>query len=418
MFRVIAASALAVCIPWSVAAAAQTAVGAAARPAAATDIEQAVRRALSTGALSRSAGASLAAARAARLQAGARPVDQVEVDAENLIGTNGIGGLEITAAYARTFERGGKREARIRVAEREIEVAQASALVRRMELAATVERAFADALIGDARLMAASSRLSIERTLAAEAERRVRGYKDPLFVRTRARARVTEAEIAVRAAQRDRDGRYALLAALIDADPETLRLDSADFLMPEPLSSRQLAAAELSLAQAEIARAEAAIALASSRSAGDLTIRGGLRYQHESNDVGLVAGVAIPIGAGRANRGNVERATAERDRLRYEAELLRAERARQVSALAITAESARAEARSINDDVLPRLQQALVEVRAGYSRGGFSFADIQDQARALFEARERLVDALVRHHEARVELDRLTGRFANLGNSQ
>lgn len=417
MFRFLAVSALAVSFPWSVSA--QVVAGSpASRGAVPVDVEQAVRMALGRATLSQSSEASFAAARAARLQAGVRPTDQVEVEAENIIGTDGINGLELTAAYARTFERGGKREARIALAERELGVAEANALVRRIELAATVERAFADVLIADARVMAAQSRLSIEDTLATEAERRVRGYKDPLFVRTRARARVAEAEIAATAAEREREARLSALANLIGVSASSLKLDTADFLMPRRVADRPLSAAELSLAAAQVARAEAAIALAQTRATGDVTIRGGLRYRYSGNDIGLLAGVAIPIGARRANVGNVERATAERDQLRYDAELLRAERTRQVTTLSATAEAARLEARSINDDVLPRLQQALQEVRAGYNRGGFSFADIQDQARALFEARERMVQALIRHHEARVELDRLTGRFAQFGGTQ
>lgn len=388
-------------------------------PAGRVSVDEAVARALGTNPAIGASRQSILAAEAGRIQAGVRPLDQLLVDVENPVSTNGVlRDTELTVALARTLERGGKRAARIALAEREIDVAEASALVRRLDLAQSVERAFVEALIADARTVAAASQLEIEKVLASEAERRVAGYKDPLFVRTRAGARVTEAEVNLRQAEAVRDGAYAALAVRIGAEPRALRLDEAGFLRPPAIDPASVARAEMELAAAEVARADALVALERARSTRDYTVRGGVRLARASNSVGVVGGVAIPLGAGRANRGNVERALAERERVRLDAEALRLERTRQIAALRAKAEAARAEARAIETDVLPRLERALNEVREGYNRGGFGFDDIQDQARALFEARGRMVDALVRHHETRVELDRLTGRFANLENDR
>lgn len=377
-------------------------------------LEQVVARALAANPALAASELSISAARFGRVQAGVRPIDQIEVDVENLVGTGGVlNRTEITAAYARTLERGGKRDARIALADREIDLAETSAMVRRLELASNVEQAFASALIADARLLATEDQLETERVLAAEAERRVSGYRDPLFVRTRAQARVAEAEVGVAAARRVRASAYNALAALIGVDPARLDLDAVGFLDP-PRADSGLAEPDLGLAAAEVARAEAAIALARTRATPDYTVRGGLRYTRETDDVGLVGGITIPFRTGRANAGNVERAQAERERIVFDAEATRLERLRRVTSLRGEVDGARLEVESIGETVLPRLEQALAEVRAGYNRGGFSFADIQDQARALFESRNRLLAALERHHNARVELDRLTGRFANL----
>lgn len=377
-------------------------------------VERVVARAFAANPALAAADAGISAARYGRVQAGVRPADQIDIDAENIAGTGGVlNRTEITAAFARTLERGGKREARIALADREIGVAEAAALVRRLELGAIVEQAFADALIADARLLATESQRDIERALAAEAERRVRGYKDPLFVRTRAQARVAEAEVGVAGAQRVRMSAYAALGGLIGADPARLDLDAVGFLGPVRAGAG-LAEPDLALAASDVARAEAAVALARTRATADYTVRGGLRYTRETDDLGLVGGITIPFRAGRANAGNVERAQAERARIALNAEATRLERLRRVAALRGAIEGARLEIEAVSETVLPRLEQALAEVRAGYNRGGFSFADIQDQARALFETRGRLVAALERHHNARVELDRLTGRFANL----
>lgn len=99
-------------------------------------VGQAVGRALAANPSLGASRQSILAAEAGRIQAGVRPLDQLEVEVENPVSTNGVlRDTELTVALARTFERGGKRDARIAVAEREIEVARAAALVRRLDLA-------------------------------------------------------------------------------------------------------------------------------------------------------------------------------------------------------------------------------------------------------------------------------------------
>lgn len=382
-------------------------------------VEQAIERALGSAPSLGAGEAAVAMARAGRVQAGVRPPDTVEVEAENFAGTGNYSVLEqaeITGTYSRLLERGGKRVARSALADRDIDVAQAGLAVRRVEIAVAVERAFAAALIAEANVTAAAAQLEIERVLAREAERRVKAYKDPLFVRTRSQARVSEAELGHAAATRLRDAALEALAAWWGGRGADVVLDGGDFLRPQPVGpqAEELAGADLALAEAEIARADAAITLERTRSTRDYTVGGGLRYLRQTDDVALLARVTIPLTKPRHNRGNVDRALAERERVALDAEATRFVRSRQVATLRREAESARLEVMGIANEVLPKLDLALAQVREGYNRGGFSFADVQDQARAVFEARRRMVDALARHHNARVELDRLTGRFARL----
>ncbi|MBU0868643.1 MAG: hypothetical protein KJ876_10995, partial [Alphaproteobacteria bacterium] len=77
-------------------------------------------------------------------------------------------------------------------------------------------------------------------------------------------------------------------------------------------------------------------------------------------------------------------------------------------------EEARHEADAIQGQVLPLAEEALSEVRFGYQRGFFSFADLAAAQTASVDAAMRTVDAAREYHEAKVELDRLTGRFSNL----
>ena len=168
-------------------------------------IEQAIARAMAATPLERAGDAAADAARAARMQA-------VTVEGENLVGSGAYNVLrqaEITATYSQPLEARAKREARVALADRELDVVAATRRLTRLELAATVQRAFLDVQIAEAAVAVAETRLGVEREMQREALRRVRGYKDPLFVETSASARVTQARLNLTEAQARREGARA-----------------------------------------------------------------------------------------------------------------------------------------------------------------------------------------------------------------
>src|SRR3546814_7350448 len=120
------------------------------------------------------------------------------------LGTGGFSVLEqpeVTVTYEQRIERGGKREARLAYASRGLDLAEAQARLRRLELAQQVQRAFIDVQIADQLVWISERRLETERQLQPEALRRVRGYRDPLFGETQAPARGPSAELDTQPAQ-------------------------------------------------------------------------------------------------------------------------------------------------------------------------------------------------------------------------
>ncbi len=358
-------------------------------------LEQAVARASEAAPLLKADDAGIAAARAGRMQAGVRPNPSVTLEAENFVGSGSYDVFrqaEITATYSQPIERGGKRDARIALAERDVGVAQASAKVNRLELAAMGERAFRDVLIADEMVTIAEYRLFVERGMEREALRRVRGYKDPLFVETRAAARVAQAQIGVDHASARRRAAREALAGFWGGKGETLEVEGE--LMRGGAMAPPLAAADQELADARVARASAAVTVEQSSKVPDYTVNGGTRFLRGTNDVALVAGVTIPLGRFDRNQGNIERAQAERLRLELTAEAHRLERLRRLASLRADAEAARNRAQAIDAEVYPRAAKALAQVREGYARGGFTFRDMQDAADAILTAQDRWLAAI------------------------
>ena len=375
-------------------------------------LEGAVAKSAAATPLLRAGEAGIAAARAGRLQADVRPNPVVIIEGENLVGSgryNVLGQAEITATYSQPIERGGKRAARVLLADRDIGVAEASARVARLELASAVERAFLDVVIADYVAQIAETRLTIELEMQREALRRVRGYKDPLFVETRAAARVAQARIGVSAAATRQRSSRAALAAFWGESGEALTV-KGDLLTGVPATSK-IAAADLALAEATTARAAAAVTVEETRRIQDYAVSGGARFLRGTNDIAAVAGITIPLGRFDRNQGAIERAQAERLRIELTAEAGRLDRLRRLASLGADAAAARTQAQAIVTEVYPRTTKALQQVRAGYARGGFSFRDMQDAADAILRAQDEWLEAITKYRDLKTDIDRLTGRF-------
>ncbi|MEH6791335.1 TolC family protein [Parasphingorhabdus sp.] len=375
-------------------------------------LNQAVAKALEAAPLLRAEEAAIAAARAGKVQADVRPNPSVTVEAENFVGTGPYSILrqaEVTATYNQSIERGGKRAARVALAEREIGVASASAEVTRLELAAAVQRSFLDILIAQQIEAIAKQQLSIEEGLQSEALRRVRGYKDPLFVETRAAARVAQAQIAVEQSQAQLRNARNALASFWGGNGDDL--DVVGELVLGGNQKIELAEADQALEEARVARASAAVMVEQTRKTQDYTVNGGTRFIKGSNDIALVAGITIPLGRFDRNQGNIERARAERLRLELTAEANRLDRLRRRASLGAEADRALSRAEAIKSEVYPRVAKTLAQVREGYNRGGFSFRDMQDAADAIIVAQDNWLTAMIEYRDLQTEIDRLTGRF-------
>src|SRR3546814_1880571 len=77
---------------------------------------------------------------------------------------------EVTVTYEQRIERGGKREARLAYASRGLDLAEAQARLRRLELAQQVQRAFIDVQIADQLVWISERRLETERQLQRSEE--------------------------------------------------------------------------------------------------------------------------------------------------------------------------------------------------------------------------------------------------------
>ncbi len=397
------AALLAATLVWATSASAQT-----------YTLEEAVRTAVANSPQGEATAARLDGLNAARSAADTNPAPTIDGTVEN-IGTPGFSQWQIDGTYNQRLERGGKRAARVRLAQGDIAVAGAEALVRRLDLASEVQALYVEAQAAALSLELARSRVEIAETLANEVQRRVDEARDPLFAGTRARTQLAEARVDLGLAEHAFEAALARLALLTGGDPRSIGVVTSGFLEAEEIAitTADLTPVDLAVFQARRERADANYRLQEANSRTDPTVFAGPRL-FGNGDVAVIAGFSLPLPNRALNRANIDRAAAEQRQVEADLAVERFQRRRQIALAAERVEEARHEAEAIQEQVVPGAEQTLREVRAGYNRGGFTFLDVSIAQTALHEARVRFVDALAEYHQAKVDYDRLTGRFIEL----
>ena len=397
------AALLAATLVWATSASAQT-----------YTLEEAVRTAVANSPQGEATAARLDGLNAARSAADTNPAPTIDGTVEN-IGTPGFSQWQIDGTYNQRLERGGKRAARVGLAQGDIAVAEAEALVRRLDLASEVQALYVEAQAAALSLELARSRVEIAETLANEVQRRVDEARDPLFAGTRARTQLAEARVDLGLAEHAFEAALARLALLTGGDPRSIGVVTSGFLEAEEIAitNADLTPVDLAVFQARRERADANYRLQEANSRTDPTVFAGPRL-FGNGDVAVIAGFSLPLPNRALNRANIDRAAAEQRQVEADLAVERFQRRRQIALAAERVEEARHEAEAIQEQVVPGAEQTLREVRAGYNRGGFTFLDVSVAQTALHEARVRFVDALAEYHQAKVDYDRLTCRFIEL----
>ena len=355
---------------------------------------------------------------AAVRQADVRPNPTVGLMVENLPtlgGGNIIDRTETTLSYEQRFERGGDRSARVSLARGEAALVQAEAAIRRLDRLEQVQRAWAEALGAQADLEIARERLALAERFQVEVQRRVDMARDPLFAGARAEAELAQAQIDFDQAgiqarlTRATLGRFWIGASDFSLDPADFEDTSAAREISGPAAEIDLA---VLAAHRDVSRAR--VSLEQARATPDATVSVGVRHFWDGQDLGLVVGGSIPLGRYDWNEAAIDRARFEGVVAEADMAALRQEREREIARLQVLLASRALEAQRIANETLPQAERAVVLVREGFARGGFSYNDVISAQNALLATKARRVAVLKQFHIDRARLDRLTGAHADL----
>lgn len=403
--------------------------GVAAQPApieAPLNLAEAIRLALAQPALR--AAAHEAAAGAAMLdQAGRYPNPELSWLREG----QDSGTRTTTAQLSQTIELGGKRQARLALAQGEAALAQAELAVRRRETRAEVIAAYYAVLVAARQQQVARDLAGLARRAVDVATRRVAAGKVSPIDATKARLAALDAATELTRAGAELAMARARLGALTgrtadavaptgaEADANTGADDALPVLAPlATLLARSGAAGAagatgnagaVALARGRLATQEAQAGIERAARIPDLTLTLGTQRDDQAGRRQAVFGVALPLPLFDRNQGRLTAALLRGDKARDELEAAQIELARGLAEAHARYGAAREEATLLQAEVIPGARSAWELTLKGFEAGKFAFLDVLDAQRTWFQARSRHAAALLAAWRAYADIERLAG---------
>lgn len=377
------------------------------------DLAGAIRLALD-GPRLRAAGHEAAASAAAVEQAGRYPNPTLEYLREG----EQAGARTSTVQINQPIELGGKRRARVALAE-------STAAQARGELDALRQELRAETIAGWHTVLAAQERQELATTLAGlaarsieVAERQVAAGKVSPIDATRARLAAVDAHTELNAATADLAIARTRLAALVGRPAETLVLARQEAplrsSLPElkPLAALLADAAQAApvrRARGQLAAQEAQAQVERAARLPDLTLTVGSQKTDDFGRRQAVVGVSLPLPLFNRNEGNLLAALRRSDKAREEVAVAETAAASELGAAWTRYEQARMEAAMLRADVIPSAQSAYELTLKGFEHGKFAFLDVLDAQRTWARVQSRQWAAMQEAWRAYADIARLAG---------
>lgn len=193
---------------------------------------------------------------------------------------------------------------------------------------------------------------------------------------------------------------YSLNGDLLDI-PATPDVDKQLALLKQNPRLQQFASAQrIAQSQMELARIEA-------KSQWQFTA--GVRRYETTDDYGVVAGITIPWGDSNRNAGTIAALQAQQEVLDSERAALMQQLDTQLYVLLQEMNHSQHVIKTMNQAVIPTLDQALREAENAFNRGQFSYNQFNTVRQELLNAQGQLLDAFASLHFQHIEIQRLTG---------
>lgn len=364
----------------------------------------------------RAAQQAVAASEGALLQSQARPNPELAFSQEDTRRDTRSTSLQ----WNQPLEIGGKRAARIKVAEHGVQLAQTELDAARAALRADVRAAFVNVLAAQQRVQLHEKTQQIARQALDAAAKRVMAGKAAPLEETRALVAQSSAELAVTQAQSGLRVARQQLALLWGAQGASIGTVTGDMgqlpLLPpqDILLEKVELSAQVQKAQQAFLQAKSSAELERAKRLPDPTVSIGIKRAQEVGRNQLLVGVSVPLPILDSNRGNQLQALRLADKAEDELTATRQQMQAQLLQNYELLQTSRAQTQQLADKVLPGAQSAYEVTAKGFALGKFSYLEVLDAQRTLADARSLYLEQLVSTHKAAAEITRQIGDVPGL----
>jgi len=397
---------VAVCVAASVLAWRCAAAGPATTP---IDLPTAIRLALDQPA-ARAAAHEVAASEALVEQADRLPNPELSYLREG----QQAGTRTTTVQINQPVELGGKRRARVAVAQEAAGLAHIAWQARRQDIRADVMTAWHDVHIAAHRREVAQALTDLARRTVDVAGKRVAAGKISPIDETRARLAAVDAATALTQATGALTIARTRLGALVGQPADTLVLaaDSAPLPDVEPLAAllaRAGVTTGIRRARGQLAARQAQAEAERAARVPDVTLSLGTQRDDQAGRRQAVVGLSVPLPLFNRNEDALRAALRRTDQAGDELAAAQASTAAALTAAHTRYATARNEAALLSQEVVPNARAAYEQTLKGFEYGKFSFLDVLDAQRTWFQAQTRQWDSLENAWRAYADIERLAG---------
>jgi len=322
---------------------------------------------------------------------------------------------QISLQLNQEIELGNKREARIEAADTIYKKATAELDSKKAEIHANVVNAFYEVLAAQERLKLSKSSLEIANLALDAATKRVKAGKSSPVEETKSKIAESTAKIEFNQAVSQLNSARKHLSALWGNPSAVFERAEGDVENIPSLSSTDLSAylensPAINLAKLEISTRDGMTRIEQSKTTPNITISAGVINNQELGGLNQVLlGLEVPIPIFDRNQGNLQEAISRQYKAQDELVALRGQLETSLTTQYERLSTARQTSQSLRSEILPSAQSAFDAANKGFSAGKFSFLDVLDAQRTLFQAKSQYIQALLDAHQSVAEIERILG---------
>ena len=353
------------------------------------------------------------------LQAGLRINPELDVRVEDVAGTGGFSGArqaQTTLQLSQVIELGDKRLARTEVASQARGITKSEYELKRVEVLGIVAQRFIQVVADQHALdLALTNRQLAEATLRTVQER-MRAGKGSALEERKAQVALARGELLVEGARHDlRASRKKLVASWRSTQPVFERAE-ADLFARKPvppfadLMNRISQSPQIARWASEAKLREAEIKLADARRVPNVTVSGGVRRLEGPGEQTFVVGLSIPLQIFDRYQGGAAEARELLGKTRAEQEAAEIRLGTVLLGLYEEMVHDVHVMEGLQKKILPEAEDALAISRDGYAQGRYSYLEVLDAQRTLFDIKQEYIRTATSYHQFLVEIERLIGQ--------
>ena len=350
------------------------------------------------------------------LQTGLFPNPELLVEAENFGGENGkqnFDGVETTIWISQLVPLGGKISKKKRVATLEKDLSVWDYESKRLDVLAATARAFIELLSAQEHLYLAGEQKKFAQRVLNTVSARVEAGKGFPTEEINAEVALSSALLELGRWTRTLSAKRRNLAILWgNYGPEFKRAAGSLYTIREipeldKLTDKLSQNPELARWKHELEMRTAVIKRENADAVPDVTVSFGKRFFAEDNSDAFVMGFEMPLPVFNRNQGSRLEARHRLHKAEKDKETVKLQMLRLLSDSYNDLSTAFMEVRTLRDSVIPNAGRVFDSASEWYRKGKFSYLQVLDAQRTLFQIRNEYINALTEYHHGINNVERL-----------